>query len=138
MKHVDGDARQIEQEITTLRGEIGDLVSELDRRRREALDLRLQARRHPVAVSVAGIALAALLGGSIALLVRGAQRRRRRSYKVRQLGLALERIARDPERLARGGPSPAERILVAAGTAAATMLVKRALERALPRDVGRS
>ena len=137
MSRANGDARQIEQEITTLRGEIGDLVGELDRRRREAFDLRLQARRHPVAVSVAGLALAALLGGSIALLLRGARRRQRRSYKARQLGLALGRIARDPERVARGEPPPFQRILTAAGTAAATILVKRALARAVPRPASK-
>jgi hypothetical protein len=133
MSRANGDAREIEQEITTLRDELGDLVGELDRRRREAFDLRLQARRHPLAASAAGLALAALLGGSIALLVRGARRRRRLSYQMRQLGLAFGRIARDPGSVARSEPPAAERILVAAGTAAATMLVRRTLERALPR-----
>ncbi len=135
MSPADGEAgasKRIEGEITTLRGDIGEIVSELDRRRREAFDLRLQLRRHPVAVSLAGLAVAVVVGGAVALLVQDARRRRKRSYKARQLRIALRRMTRYPERVARGQPPPAERILVAMGTAAATLLVKRALERAVP------
>jgi len=128
-----GAALRIEHEISTLRHDIGDLVGELDRRRREAFDVRLQLRRHPVAVSVAGITVAALLGGAVALFVFNGRRKRRASYKARQLKVAFGRMMEHPERVARGEPPPGEKILAAVGTAAATLLVKRALERAVPR-----
>ena len=128
-----GASRRIEHEISTLRDEIGDLVGELDRRRREAFDLRLQLRRHPVAVSVAGVAVAAVLGGTIAFLVYDGRRKRRPRYRAHQLRVAVDRMVKHPERVARGEPPPSEKILAAIGTAAATLLVKRALERTVPR-----
>jgi hypothetical protein len=42
-------------------------------------------------------------------------------------------VVSHPERVGRGGPPPGEKILAAIGTAAATLLVKRALEGAVPR-----
>lgn len=127
-----GSPRRIEGDISTLRDEIGDLVAELDRRRREALDVRAQLRRHPVAVTVAGVGLAAVLGGTVGLLVYNARRKRRTAYKARQLRIALRRVLDHPEHVARGEPPPGEKILVAVATAAATLLVKRALARAVP------
>ncbi len=126
-----GASERIEQEITTLRDEIGDLVGELDRRRREAFDLRLQLRKHPVAVPLAGLAAAALLGGAVALFVRETRRKRRASYRAEQLQLALGRLAKHPGRVARSEPPAAEKILVAMATAGAVLLTRRVLERAL-------
>lgn len=128
-----GPSHRIEKELSTLRDEIGDLVGELDRRRRELFDLRLQLRRHPVALPLAGVAVALVLGGAVAMLVRNERRSRRPSQKVRQLRRAVGRMISHPERVGRGEPPPGEKILAAIGTAAATLLVKRALERAVPR-----
>jgi hypothetical protein len=111
---------------------MGDLVGELDRRRREAFDIRLQLKRHPVAVSLAVVAAAAVLGGTVAMLVRDSRRKERASHKARQLKVALARMIEHPERVALG-ESPGGKILAAAGSAVAVMLVRRALERALPR-----
>jgi hypothetical protein len=128
-----GASRRLEHEISTLREEIGDLVGELDRRRQDAFDLRLQLRRHPLAAVVAGATVAALVGGAVALAVHNGRRRRSTSYKAHQLRVAMDRMMEHPERVARGAPPPSEKILAAIGTAAATLLVKRALERAVPR-----
>jgi hypothetical protein len=111
---------------------MGDLVGELDRRRREAFDIRLQLKRHPVAVSLAVVAATAVLGGTVAMLVRDGRRKERASYKARQLKVALARMIEHPERVALG-ESPGDKILAAAGSAVAVLLVRRALERALPR-----
>jgi hypothetical protein len=135
MKPGDGEpgaSGRISKEIEHIRGEIGSLVDELDRRRRELFDVRLQMRRHPVAFSVVGFSLAAILGGSIALLVYNGKRKQRASYKAKQLKVAFGRMMEHPERVGRGEPPPAEKILAAVGTAAATLLVKRALARAVP------
>jgi hypothetical protein len=127
-----GASARIEREIGSLRTEIAELVGELDRRRREAFDVRLQLRRHPVAVAVAGVALAALLGGTVALLVHDGRRKQRPGYKAKQMRVAMGRVMRHPERVARGEAPPGEKILAAVGTALATLLVRRAFERAVP------
>ncbi|HTP27171.1 MAG TPA: hypothetical protein VMK12_16140 [Anaeromyxobacteraceae bacterium] len=125
-------SRGLETEISTLREEIGDLVAELDRRRREAFDLRLQLRRHPVAIALGGTALALALGLTATAIAERRRLKRQRAYKVRQLKTALERVIEHPERVARGEPSVGEKVLGAVGVAAATLLVKRALGFAIP------
>lgn len=128
-----GASHRLERELSTLREELGDIVGELDRRRRELFDLRLQLRRHPVAVPLAGLAVAVVLGGAVALLVKNERQKRRPSHKARQLRRAVGRMVAHPERVGRGEPPPGEKILAAVGAAAATLLVRRALERAVPR-----
>lgn len=125
-------SHDVEGEISALRGELGELVDELDRRRRALFDVRAQLRAHPVAISLAGLAVAAVLGGSVALLVYNGRRKQRPSYKARQLRVAVGRMIEHPERVGRGEAPPGEKILAAVGTALATLLVKRALERTVP------
>ena len=122
-------ARELETEIEVLRGDLGDLVSELDRRRRELLDVRLQLQRHPVAVGAAGLTVALAVGGAVALVITARRRRRRPVERARRLGHAVSRMIEAPHRVARE-PSVAEKILAAAGTAAASILVKRIMDRA--------
>jgi len=130
--HAPRPSSEIEGEITAIRRELGDLVGELDRRRRAFFDVRAQLRAHPVAIAVTGLAVAAVLGGAVALLVHNGRRKQRPSYKARQLRIALGRMMEHPERVGRGEAPPGEKILAAVGTAVASLLVKRALERAAP------
>ena len=132
-----GAPHRIEEELSSIREEIGDLLRELDRRRRELLDVRLQLRRHPVAIPVAGVAVAAILGWAVARLLRSGQHKQRRRHQTRQLRRALGRMLDHPERVARGEPPPGEKILVAIGTAVAAFLVKRALAQAVLRPAHR-
>ncbi len=130
-----GDSRpephELERHIGGLRDELGELVGELDRRRRELFDVRAQARQHPVALTLVGVAAAVVVGGAVATMLNRGRRRRRPAFKARQLRAAMQRIVEHPERVARGEPPPSEKILTAIGVAAAGILVKRALERAV-------
>ena len=45
---------QIEGEISDIRGRLDQSLAELDRRRHEATDVKLQIRRHPAVVAAAG------------------------------------------------------------------------------------
>lgn len=123
--------RQIENRIDGLRRELGDIVSELDRRRHEAFDLRLQAKRHPMALGIAGVTVAAAIGVGLALAVRRRRARQRPLERARRARLAFERLMDDPEHMARES-TVGEKILAAAGTAVASLLVKRALDRVMP------
>ena len=66
--------RAIEHDIDRLRGQLDGMVGELDRRRHEAFDVRLQLRRHGTAVATIGVVGAVLVvGGFVAW--RNARRR---------------------------------------------------------------
>lgn len=118
-------------EIDTLRHELGGLVGELDRRRHEALDLGLQVRRHPVIAAVAATAVALVLGGALASLVRTRRQRRRPTVRARQTRRALRRLMAHPERVA-AERSVTNKIATAVAVAMSTALVKKLVERSVP------
>ncbi len=120
--------QRVSGEIDALRGELGALVAELDRRRQELFDLGLQVRRHPVAVAVAAAATALVLGGLLALTVRGRRERRRPTVRAREARRALARLLERPDRIGVQ-PGTAQTILAAAGAAAGTALAKRMVAR---------
>lgn len=118
-------------DIDRLRGELGRIVSELDRRGHEALDVRLQLRRHPLAAAIAVGAAAAVLGGLVALAVRRRRQRRSPVHRAREVRGALARLLDHPDRVA-AEPSLGHKILAAAGVVAATALARRLVDRAVP------
>ena len=73
-----GESREatalIDAEVDQLREELSRLVDELDRRR-QALDPRVQIRRHPITGAMAG-GLAGLVGGLALVVVRRRRGRR--------------------------------------------------------------
>jgi hypothetical protein len=119
---------RVSGEIALLRRELGGLVGELDRRRRELFDLRLQAKRHPVGLAIAAGAAALLVGGLVALAVRSRREARRPSRRARELSLALSRFVDHPDRVA-AEESVRKRILVAASVAAGTAVARRLVDR---------
>lgn len=121
--------RTLEADIERLRGELDAIVGELDRRRHEAFDVRLQVRRHPGVVATVGAAAVVLLISGVAAW--RSSRRRQQSMLVRlhNLGRAVAILSEDPERLARtleGKPQPGTAIL-----SAATGLAGAAARRAI-------
>lgn len=129
-----GSVTRVEGEIDALRGQLGSLIGELDRRRHEAFDLGLQARRHPVVVIAVAAAAALVAGGLVALALRRRRERRRPIVRARETRRALARLLRDPERVA-AKPRPARDILTAAGVAAGSLLARRLAERIVSRAV---
>lgn len=118
---------RVEGELEVLRGDLAALVGELGRRRREAFDLRLQLRRHPVAVIAVAAGAALLAGALVARAVRA-----RREARRREVPRALARLLEGERR--RGGAAVLARELVAAaGTAAGAALVKGLVGRAAAR-----
>ena len=119
-------------EIDGLRGDLGALVSELDRRRHELFDVRLQVRRHPaVLIGAAGVA-ALILGGLVALSVRSRRHERRPAIRVRDARRALARLLDHPRRVA-AEPRVGTKVLAAVGAAAGSVLARRGLELLLAR-----
>ncbi len=124
------EATRLAGDIEHLRGDLGEIVAELDRRRHEMFDVRLQLQRHPVAAGIAAATVAAAIGGTIALAVHRRRQARRPVARFRQARAALARLLDDPHRVAKE-PSVATKIAAAAGAAAATTLAKRLVERAV-------
>jgi hypothetical protein len=127
---VNNGTHHIEGEIAEIRGRLDQSLAELDRRRHEATDVKLQIRRHPGAVAVAGGVVLLLLGG-VAYAIWAAHKRERPVNKAKRLKLALSRMIDEPQKVAKAEPTVPEKILAAAGTAAATILTKKIIERAM-------
>ena len=98
---------RLEREIDSIRGELDVLVRELDRRRHQALDWRLQLRRHQRELSIAGIA-----GGVAVLVLVGWSIRRRRARRTGDLVRALRLLAEHPDALARAASPVLARTIV--------------------------
>lgn len=123
------DPGPIEAEIVRQRQVLTTLVSQVSRRGRELTDVRLQVRRHAVGVAATLLALTAAAAGSIALGVWRARRRNTLTARGSRLREALGRMVDRPERVAVE-PTAMQRIIGAAGSAAAAFLIKAVLERA--------
>lgn len=119
------------RDVDRLRGELGRLVSELDRRRHEALDVRLQLRRHPVATAVVAATAALALGGLLAVALRRRRRRHDPVHRAKEVRGALARLLDHPDRVA-AEPSLLDKVLAAAGVVAAGALARRLVDRTLP------
>jgi len=127
---IEGDeVDALERDVDRIRSNIGELIRELNHRRHEAFDLRLQFQRHAARVILAGAAMVAVFAGAIALAV--ARRRRRRSIgaRVTRLRAALRRISAHPEDLAGRQPSVTRKVAAAGGSAVASVLGKRLARR---------
>jgi hypothetical protein len=120
---------QLEHDVDLIRANLGDLIGELNNRRRDALDIRLQLRHHAGRLVLVGTVLIAMVAGGIALFV--ATLRRGRSLRARagRLGKALRRAVAHPEHLAERRPSVPRKIAAAGGSAVATAIGKRIARR---------
>ncbi|TMB32014.1 MAG: hypothetical protein E6J61_08340 [Deltaproteobacteria bacterium] len=121
---------ELEGEISEIRGRLDHSLAELDRRRHEATDIKLQIRRHPGAVAAAGGVVLLLLGG-VAYAIWAAHRREQPMNKVKRLRLAVSRMIDEPQKVAKAEPTVPEKILAAASTVAATMITRKLIERAM-------
>jgi hypothetical protein len=122
------DSDRLREDIAAIRDNLGGLIGELDRRRHEAFDVRLQLRRHPIPVAVTALALAGLIGGVIAARVIRRRRRDRLVPRLIRIRKALGRLVRDPDHVAAMEPAPRKMglsILSSAATAAAGIAAKR-------------
>ncbi len=127
----DKKPEELQREIETIRDNIGGLVSEIDHRRHDLFDVGSQLRRHAMSLAIGGMALVGVTAGGV-LLARHRARVRQslpaRSARVRD---ALVRLVNHPERQSPPPQSVGLKILAAAGAAAASVLVRRLLQRVL-------
>lgn len=122
--------RLLEGQITGLRDELGQLVAELDRRRQEALDVRLQVRRHKREIALTGAMLAGMAVGFVWVTVRRNRRRRRFGAQLGRLQQVMGRMIERPDRVA-AEPTVTSKVLGAVASAAAATVIRKVLARAL-------
>jgi hypothetical protein len=125
------DPQPIEADIVRRRAaELTRLMGELPQRGHELTNVGLQVRRHALGVTSTVLAAGAIIGGWIALKVWRARRRNRLTARTGRLREAFSRMIDRPERIAVE-PTATQRIIGAAGSAAAAVLIKAALDRVI-------
>ena len=121
--------REIEGDIESLRTRLDRLLAELDRRRHELTDVRLQARKHPAIFIGAGAVVLLTMGG-VGYAIYRSRKRDELPQKVKRLRIAFRRAVDKPERVAARREAPVwEKILAAVGTTIAVSLTKKLIGR---------
>ena len=116
-------APRLQGEVRQLRRQLDETLAELDLRRRELTNWRLQVRRHWRALAACG----AVAAGTVAWLVYRHRERERPLGKVRRLRRALARMIDNPDAVARSSP----------GSEAAAAVVKPVAGGLIRRLLGR-
>ena len=103
--------RMLKRRVENTRHDLDRYVGELDRRRQEAMDVRLQARRHPVAAAAIAAGAAGLLAGGTYAVLRAVKRGRARNVRsiADRIADAVRALGPDAVRPARkvAKPTPA-------------------------------
>src|SRR4051794_3309705 len=120
-----------EADVQRARSRLESLVSELDRRRRDLTDVRLQLRKHVWVVAAVGFTLLAGLGTTIFFKVRSRRERRTLRGRVGRLREAVGRMMDAPDRVAKSEPNLLKKIAAAAASTAASNVTKNVSERAV-------
>ena len=132
----DGPERESDRlraDIDATHRRLEGLLGELDRRRREAFDVKLQMRRHPVAFAVgAALALGAVGGGTAFGIARIHRRHRQRHSPSARL-LRLWQISGRPGGKANDSSSVLGSIAARAGQVAVAILLRRLAVRLFER-----
>jgi hypothetical protein len=129
---------QIERTADRIRDELRVTLRELDHRRHEATDLKLQLRRHAPLLVTAAAVFIALAAGTAFLVAMRIRNRAAHATKRRIAGLRRawdypELIASQAERRPFG-VELARRLGMAAAVAAGSQLVRRGAARLLPSE----
>lgn len=127
----DHPPEQIERDIERLRENIAHIAGEIDRRRHEIVDWRLQARRHAALLTAGGALIAVVASGAAGIAVWRTHRRARPEVKRQRLERAMERMAESPDDVARPEPSILKKAAAAVVSTVAATLAKRFVGRLL-------
>ena len=120
--------REIEHEIEHARVRLDRSLAELDRRRHELTDVRLQMRKHPAVFIGAGAVMLLMLGG-VGFAIYRSRKREELPQKAKRLRIAIGRAVDEPHKVARSEPPVWQKIVAAVGTTIAVSLAKKIVER---------
>lgn len=122
------EVTRLKEEIETVRSRLGTSVGELDRRRHELLDWRLQLKKHAGLVAGVGAGLVLAIAGAVAYGSRRERLMNLPSSRIRRIREALSTIVNEPEVVSKKKRAPStisQRFLGAAAATAASMVAKR-------------
>jgi hypothetical protein len=123
----------VERSRTRLEG----LVTELDRRRHELTNVRLQLHKHRwLFLAVAG-GLAAAATGATLLSVRAHRRHASWRGRLGRLREVVARVLADPGRIERANPPVVKKVVAAVAAAAASKIARGLAEKAIRRVLAR-
>ena len=118
-----GDVHRLRTEIEDARDGLGFYVTELDRRRRDALDLKLQLRKHKALAIGVGVATVSAAAGAVAGVVRS--RRKAARLLPAQLGRIAPSVAQKSRRV--------QKVLLGTAVPVALKAARGIVERAASR-----
>jgi hypothetical protein len=104
------EPEELEQEIEQLRTNLARIGGELDRRRHETLDWRLQARRHARLLAVVASGVGVVAGGLVGYAVWRRQQPARPIHQMRRLKKTAVRMIEPREDIARTRPQVTLRV----------------------------
>jgi hypothetical protein len=119
------DPAVLELQIDSIRRNLTGIVRELDHRRHDLTDVKMQIDKHkPELLAAAGtVAVVAGVVGAVAFIV--SRRNKKLSVRATHMRKAIGRIIEDPNRLARREPSIWKKIATGIVTAALGAAVKQ-------------
>jgi len=123
------EVEHLERDVDQIRSNLGELVGELNHRRHDAFDLRLQFQRHTGRMILVGAAMLAMVAGGVVLAVARLRHRRSLRYRAGRFSQALRRALAHPEHLAERRPSVPRKIAAAGGGALAAAVGKQLARR---------
>ena len=121
----------LEREVEEIRDNISGIVGELDRRRQELVDWRLQLRKHGPLLAAVGASCIVGFGLTVAIGVARRKRRKQPLAKARRLREAIGRMIEHPELVARPQPPIGRKALSAVVSVLAGALAKALVRRIL-------
>jgi hypothetical protein len=124
------EARALERKANAIRREVDLLIAEADRRRHRMLGRQFQV--HPLVTVGAALLLGAAAVGGVVVFARRYQRRNSLSGRLTELGRAVVRVARRPEKIGRQDPNLMAKLAAAFGTAVVGALGKRSVSGLMP------
>ncbi len=125
--------RGLEHQVEDIRSNIDHIVDELDRRRHDLFDWRLQLRTHARTLGILAAVLAVTMAGTIAFSIWQSRRRARPLVKAKRWRSAVSHVIDHPEALVRRDASVGKKALTAAASAFSAGVAKRAAEQFMER-----
>lgn len=117
--------------IERARARLDSLVAEIDRRRHELTDVRLQLRKHVWVVVAVAFTAASAIGGTVFWKLRSARRRHSLLGRAGRFREAFGRMLDQPDRVATSEPNVLKKVAAAAATAVAARVARGLVERAV-------